>query len=145
MHLILNCKIFYKAVSAQRAHSRLQGDPGTLCTPPHIPLWPMNSAGVHSPGPCWDSSTTSPSHTGNAATSQPTEEHLYRNPQRQVMLACCTGGTLLGLFTTAHVCYPLGQSQRGPGEQGCSQPRCWLRALGELPRLHLSPGAPCSH
>lgn len=40
MHLILNFKIFYKAVSAHQAHSRLQGDPSTLCTSPHTPSWP---------------------------------------------------------------------------------------------------------
>lgn len=78
MQLILNFKIFYKAVSAQRAHSRFQGNPGTLCTPrshpivpseqswcssvdqgsegmpqaPSIPRSPMHSQGEPGPCPC---------------------------------------------------------------------------------------------
>lgn len=78
MQLILNFKIFYKAVSAQRAHSRFQGNPSTLCTPrshpivpseqswcssvdqgsegmpqaPSIPRSPMHSQGEPGPCPC---------------------------------------------------------------------------------------------
>lgn len=163
MHLILNCKIFYKAVSAQRA----QGDPCTLCT-----------------------SLTSPCGQGTVLVSLGQQHTNQRHPGkvqspcplRNIWLpsllqeapeagdACsCTGGTLVGLLTPAHVCYPFGTVREGPsaagqqtapalpqGSEGAAQapslprsPRlhgeCQGPALAPAEALAGAPTGPCGH
>lgn len=150
MHLILNFKIFYKAVSAHRAHSRLQGDPSTLCTPPHIPSWPTKRVPVfHNPGNCWNSSTTDQSHVGNAALSLPTEKHgasiaFIKIPRARQCFPPTQKGSWLAYSLQPTCIVLLRRSERGPVGPGQQKAPVLTQGSEGIPQAPSIPGAPCT-
>lgn len=144
MHLILIFKIFCKAVSAQRAHSRFQWDPGTLCT--------LSSHPTVASEQSWCSTTLVTAGTA-AAPAWVTQEMLQSHHSlRNIWLPsfikapsarCCV---LLhrrdsGWFIHYSPCALSFRDSLG-GAQGSRKQQGWLRAPRGIPQAPSIPRSP---